>query len=119
MRPLQQWLVAHPLVSWLWGHPLWTLAVVIAALLLFAGLWSAIARLTEGFWLGLVRLPFWLTGRLWGAVVGLLTQRRAHSAAVAEDRLREIMGRLEVLQTEQEALLAEMRTLLNSHPPSP
>ena len=112
--PAQSWLAQHPLVGWLVGHPLWTLGLAAVGLLLFAGLWSAIARLTEGFWLALVGLPFRLSSWLFGSVSGLLVRRWAKPAALGEggDRLDEILGRLATLQTEQETLLAEMREIL-------
>ncbi|MFQ4137184.1 hypothetical protein PGN35_012785 [Nodosilinea sp. PGN35] len=114
LRPVQSWLAEHPLLGWLVGHPLWALGLGLVGLLLFAGLWSAIARLTEGFWLSLVKLPFQLSGWIFGAVSGLLVRRWAkpHQLATGDDRLSEIVGRLETLQTEQEHLLAEMRELL-------
>ena len=113
LRPVQSWLAEHPLMGWLAGHPLWVLGLVVVGLLLFAGLWSAIARLTEGFWLSLVKLPFRLSGWIFGAVSGLLVRQWAKPAKLeAGDRLSEIMGRLETLQTEQESLLEEMKGLL-------
>ncbi|WOD38781.1 hypothetical protein [Nodosilinea sp. E11] len=114
LGPVQNWLAAHPLLSWLVGHPLVAGAVAGVALLLFAGLWSAIARLTEGFWLSLVKLPFQLSGWIFGALSGLLVRRWVKPSATAEsrDRLSEIVARLEMLQTEQETLMAELRTLL-------
>ncbi|WP_156119978.1 hypothetical protein [Leptolyngbya sp. KIOST-1] len=114
LRPLQSWLAEHPVVGWLVGHPLWTLGLVVVGLLLFAGLWSAIARLTEGFWLTLVKLPFQLSAWIFAALSGLLVRRWAKPARVEPDgdRLTEIVGRLESLQTEQESLLEELRGLL-------
>lgn len=114
LRPVQSWLMEHPLMGWLVGHPLVALVLVVVGLLLFAGLWSAIARLTEGFWLSLVKLPFRLSGWIFGAVSGLLVRQWAKPAKLeaGENRLSEIMGRLETLQTEQESLLEEMKGLL-------
>lgn len=114
LRPVQGWLVEHPLMGWLVGHPLVALVLVVVGLLLFAGLWSAIARLTEGFWLSLVKLPFRLGGWVVGAVSGLLVRQWAKppKLAAGDERLSEIMGRLETLQTEQEQLLEELRELL-------
>ncbi|MGG6242252.1 hypothetical protein ACQ4N7_26860 [Nodosilinea sp. AN01ver1] len=116
LRPVQNWLVEHPVMGWLVGHPLWTLGLSVIGLLLFAGLWSAIARLTEGFWLALVRLPFQLSGWIFGAVSGLLVRQWAKPPTPGDggDRLKEIVARLETLQTEQEALLGEMRELLGT-----
>jgi hypothetical protein len=114
LKPLQAWLLEHPVVAWLVLHPFWSLALVGLAILLFAGLWSAVARLTEGFWLTLVRLPFQLVTWLFTATTGLLVKRwaKATPQEPTSDRLAEIMARLESLQTEQEDLLEEMRQLL-------
>lgn len=114
LRPVQNWLAEHPIAAALVGHPLWALALAVVGLLLFAGLWSAVARLTEGFWLTLVKLPFRLSGWLFGAVSGLLVRRWAKPAQLEPqgDRLSEIVGRLEGLQSEQESLLEELRELL-------
>ncbi len=124
LNPVQSWLGEHPLAGWLLGHPLWMLALVALGLLLFAGLWSAIARLTEGFWLALVQLPWRLSHWIFAAVSGRLVRwwakpfgaklsgTKPSGAGLGGDRLGEIMGRLETLQTEQEGLLEEMRELL-------
>lgn len=114
VRPLQAWLMEHPVAAWLVLHPLWGLGLLGLAILLFAGLWSAIARLTEGFWLTLVRLPFQLLTWLFATTTGLLVRRWAKTTPTEAnpDRLGEIMARLEALQTEQEDLLQEMRQLL-------
>ncbi len=114
LGPVQGWLAEHPVMGWLVGHPLWAIALAVVLLLLFAGLWSAIARLTEGFWLSLVRLPFRLSGWIFTAVSGLLVRRWEKPAGPGDegDRLGEIMVRLQALQSEQETLLNEMRTLI-------
>lgn len=127
LKPVQTWLGEHPLMAWLVAHPLWALALVVAGVLLLAGLWSAIARLTEGFWLTLVRLPFRLVAWVFAATSGVLVKRwakspgplpnTANTANTANaDRLDEIVGRLDALQTEQETLLAEMKRLLAKEP---
>jgi hypothetical protein len=120
-QPLQRWLADHPLAGWLVVHPLWLLALVVVAILLFAGLWSALARLTEGFWLTLVRLPFQISVWLFTSLASGLTQQWARAAKPdpAPDRLSEIMVRLESLQTEQETLLKEMRQILGTHQKTP
>jgi hypothetical protein len=114
LQPLQSWLGEHPVVAWLVLHPLWSLALLGLAILLFAGLWSAVARLTEGFWLALVQLPFRLVTWLFAGTTGLLLKRwvRSPGGDASPDRLTEIVTRLEALQTEQEDLLQEMRQIL-------
>ncbi|NJL45804.1 MAG: hypothetical protein HC922_08940 [Leptolyngbyaceae cyanobacterium SM2_3_12] len=118
LKPVQTWLGEHPLVAWLVMHPLWALALVVAGVLLLAGLWSAIARLTEGFWLTLVRLPFRLGAWIFAATSGVLVKRWVKSprAPSNADRLGEILDRLDALQIEQEMLLAEMKQLLAKGP---
>jgi hypothetical protein len=120
LQPLQQWLSTHPLLAWLVAHPLWSLALVVVVILLFAGLWSAIARLTESFWLTLVRLPFQSVAWLFTTLAGGLIQRwmKSSTPASSPDRLSEIMMRLEALQTEQDTLLKEMRQILGDTPQS-
>ena len=114
LKPLQTWLSDHPMAAWFVLHPLWAGVLVVLILLLLAGLWSAIARLTEGFWMTLVRLPFQLVTWLFVTTVGLVLKRwpKGEATAVSPDRLGEIMARLEALQIEQENLLQEMRQLL-------
>lgn len=114
LSPLKTWLTEHPVVAWLVSHPLWGLAMLGLAILLFAGLWSAIARLTEGFWLTLVRLPFRLVIWLFTTTTAVLLRRwrKIPAAQASANRMGEIMARLEALQTEQEDLLQEMRQLL-------
>jgi hypothetical protein len=114
ISPWQNWLSEHPIVAWLVMHPLWALALVGLGLLLFAGLWSAIARLTEGFWLMLVRLPFQLGGWFFLTSSSLLVNQWTKTSQPVDppNRLSEIITQLERLQAEQEGLLAEMRELL-------
>lgn len=111
-RPLADWLMAHPFLAWLVAHPLWALVLVGLGLLLLAGLWSAIARLTERFWLTLVRLPFQLMAWIFSGITGRLLRRSAPTAETAPDRLNAIVLRLENLQQEQALLLQEMHRLL-------
>ncbi|NJL47309.1 MAG: hypothetical protein HC929_07205 [Leptolyngbyaceae cyanobacterium SM2_5_2] len=114
ISPWQSWLAEHPVLAWLILHPLWSLGLVGLSLLLFAGLWSAIARLTEGFWLALVQFPFHFGRWLFLNTSRRLVYQWAKAAQPADPphRLSEIMTRLEHLQTEQAGLLAEMRQLL-------
>lgn len=123
MGPLRVWLATHPVVAWLVDHPLVTLGLGGIAVLLLAGLWSAIARLTEGFWLTLVRLPFQLVAWGFGGMVALLLRRRGRRQSLSpdadrHDRLSQILQRLETLQTEQATLHQELQLLLGQHPRS-
>ncbi|HEY9762947.1 MAG TPA: hypothetical protein V6D07_10500 [Trichocoleus sp.] len=122
-RPFSDFFEAYPAIGWLVAHPLWGLLLVGLGLLLLAGLWNAIARLTENFWLALVRLPFRMTVALFSAITSLWfrwvqpnrgkpTKTQAIESNANSDRLTEIVTRLEALQGEQAALMQEMRTLL-------
>ena len=117
LQPLQRWLSSHALLSWLVAHPLWLLVLVVVTILFLAGLWNAIARLTEGFWLTLVRLPFRISAWIFTTLAGGLVRRwvKVTKPEAGPDRLTEIMGRLEALQTEQDTLLQEMRQILGDH----
>lgn len=125
-RPLQAFLAAHPLLGWLLNHPLWGVGVLLLVLLLGLGLLSAIARLTENFWLTLGQMPLRLLVWLLGAAIGLLRRpwrAKTGSAASAQslpkspDRAAEIALRLAALQTEQAALVRELQSLLQEPPP--
>ena len=70
--PLEVWLGEHPLIHWFLVHPFILLGLGLIALLLLAGLMSAIAYLTQSLWLRLLQLPVQLIQVLGNAIaIGL------------------------------------------------
>jgi hypothetical protein len=121
--PILNWLAAHPLWQWLFSHPFWLLGIVLLAILLLAGLLGAIGRLTENLWMALLRFPFWLTQwlfkqsyRLFLRLLGRKDRADRADRALApvnqQERLADILNRLDAIQQEQDALLQEVRTIL-------
>jgi hypothetical protein len=117
---VQQWLANHPVMAWLAMHPWISVALLGLAIILLWGLLGAIARLAQSVWLGLLRLPFWMTGWL---LLHLGRHLRAQGLiALAQrpadphQRLMDLTQRLDVLRQEQDAVLAEVRSLLDQLP---
>lgn len=115
---LQNWLNAHPLIHWVVDHPLWTVGFVVLAIFLFWGLLRAIARFIEQLWLVILRSPLLLFRWILG--MGTRTYEQLAGAkdlpvpaqVKSQERLTEILTRLETLRQEQDALLQEVRSLL-------
>jgi len=117
---LQNWLNAHPLIHWVVDHPLWTVGLIVVTIFLFWGLLRAIARFIEQLWLIILRSPLFLFR--WVLSMGTQTYQRLAGApelpttAVSgnQERLTEILNRLETLRQEQDELLKEVKTLLTA-----
>lgn len=125
IAPIQGWFDQHPWLEWLLQHPLWLVGLAVVAIFMLAGLLQAIGRLTENVWLTLLSLPFRLVGWLFVGLVGLgrfvFGKRSASvkqvsevelSAAKPENRLQELLDRLDAIRTEEEALLKEVKEIL-------
>lgn len=90
--PLEVWLGEHPLIHWLLTHPFILLGLSLIALLLLAGLMSAIAYLTQNLWLRVLQLPVQLIQVLGSAIaIGLkrLFQMllRPSSSEISDERV--------------------------------
>jgi hypothetical protein len=131
LAPLQGWLVVHPVWNWLLTHPLWLLGLMVLVLFLFAGLLGAIARLTEAVWLAILQAPLRLVQLLFVGVAKLLKMPfipRVTSTTVnqpvdpvlsptnSQERLRNILDRLDHLRQEQDELIQEVRSILATQP---
>ncbi|GAB4344599.1 MAG: hypothetical protein Fur0042_08600 [Cyanophyceae cyanobacterium] len=117
------WIDGHPLGAWALGHPLWSVGLLLVILSLLSGLIGFV-----GSWLGrsLVALPI---------ILGRSLAQRLHRPDLAaidqtferlygdrftpapRDRLGKAIARLEALNREQAALLAEIQTLSGQRPP--
>ncbi|MBD1849443.1 hypothetical protein [Leptolyngbya sp. FACHB-711] len=125
IAPIQEWLDQYPWLEWLLQHPLWLVGLFVLVVFLFAGLLQAIGRLTENIWLTLLGLPFRLIG--W-VVVGLVWlvrfvfgKRPSEVKPISEvelaevkpeNRLQELLARLDAIRSEEEALLREVKEIL-------
>ncbi|MBF2000430.1 MAG: hypothetical protein IGS38_06885 [Synechococcales cyanobacterium M58_A2018_015] len=140
--PIWDWLNQYPVLYWLMLHPIWLLVTLVTLLFLLSGLLGAIARLTERLWLAILRSPITLMQWIWRGSLFLLSRLFAakstavHSVSVkssstlgtasltpstsltsqvtSQDRLTEVLNRLEVLRQEQDELLREVKLLLGT-----
>jgi hypothetical protein len=109
----QNWLAAHPLLAWFLLHPFWTLGLLLLSLLLCSGLLRVIARFTEQAWLAVFQSPFRLGHFLLAKVSHQRGGRhRKLKPDRQQERLQDILRRLDEIKSEQEALLAEMRGII-------
>ncbi|MBD3883036.1 hypothetical protein IFO70_14825 [Phormidium tenue FACHB-886] len=117
-QPIQDWLLAHPYGNWLLMHPLWAIGLVLIVLLLLSGLFGAIAQLTQRLWIALLQFPVLLTRWIFvgtfqlGRAIFQLKPAPAPTADTQQQRLAEILDRLEVLKQEQDELLQEVKQIL-------
>jgi len=116
---VQMWIAEHPIVAWVVAHPLWAIAVTLLVLLSGWGLLGAIARFIQQAWLFILQAPLKLIYWLFGRTFKLFNQVNAFQFTQldqpdAQKRLPEILDRLEILRKEQEILIQEMRSLLES-----
>lgn len=115
--PIQTWLGHHPIAQWLFAHPLWLVVLAGLAILLLVGLFGAIGRMTEKLWLVVLlapfRLIFWGLNQLAKLVRFVFGLKPAPAAAAKpQERLSEILDRLELLRQEQDELLREVKAIL-------
>ncbi|MDG2616095.1 hypothetical protein P7L53_07535 [Thermoleptolyngbya sichuanensis XZ-Cy5] len=117
---LQTWLAAHPIAQWLVVHPLWALGLIVGAIALLVGLFSAIGRLIENLWLRLFQAPLWLFASIFGG--GFQLAKRLSQSSTPHphktdsdnptQQLDQILARLAELRREEEQLLVELKTLV-------
>ncbi|MBD1910190.1 MULTISPECIES: hypothetical protein [unclassified Leptolyngbya] len=116
---LDQWLAEHGWILFLVNHPLVLLGLLLLGLFLISGVWRALSRLSENLWIFIVGLPFQVLGWFGLRGISLLKQRtqpRVSGAPSQENRLTELLNRLDALREEQETVLKEVRSLLEQSP---
>jgi hypothetical protein len=126
-----QWLGQHPYLAWSIAHPFPSLGLSLLAIFLLWGLIKAIGRGVEQIWLFLLKTPFKLLQPIfrliWGSIRRIfgqnnfsdteLTTKLAHSTTTAAtERVAQIVDRLQALSQEQDLLLTELTTLIQSSP---
>lgn len=112
--PLDQWLNDHGWIRFLVNHPLVLLALVLLILFLISGVWRALSRASENFWILLLKMPFQILA--WFGIRSLSWLRRS-KPPTTQERLAQLTQRLETLRQEQDTLIEEMKTLLQQVSP--
>jgi len=123
-RAMQQWMMEHPLWGWLIQHPLISVGLLLVLLVLLQGLLSALAQLIQRAGWALLRSPWqlsqWLLGFSAKSFQAALAPSAKREAESKQQRLTEIVNRLEALKQEQDALLQEVKAIVasDSHQPN-
>lgn len=117
VQPVQsavdQWLEAHWLVNVLVHHPLLLFGLCLLLIFLVSGALRAISRTSESLWILVLKWPFRVLGWLgFRSLAWWRKSRRDESGG----RLQELLTRLEVLREEQDAIIAEVKTLVQKQP---
>ena len=115
MGIVTDWLADHPRIAWIIANPLPAVILCIVILILFWGFIRMIFRLSERLWIFIFQAPIKLF-KLIFRYISLsfkqfsipLYQRQQER----DQRLSDILARLELLREEQETLLLELRDLI-------
>jgi hypothetical protein len=123
-----QWLTAHSYLAWIISHPLPSLGLFLLAIFSFWGLLKAIGRGIEQLWLFLLTTPFKLLQPIFKLIWRSIQRGFGHTNSSSEqlepklmphppsERIERIIDRLQILSQEQENLLGELSTLVDSTP---
>ena len=121
-----QWLTAHAYLSWIISNPLPSLGLLLLAIFSLWGLFKAIGRGIEQIWLFLLTTPFKLIQPILRLTWRSIQRGLGHTNFSGEqlesklilpshsERIDRIIDRLQLLSQEQENLLGELSTLMNS-----
>ena len=121
-----QWLTAHVYLAWIISHPLPSLGLLLLAIFSLWGLFKAIGRGIEQIWLFLLTTPFKLLQPILRLMWRSIQRGFGHTSFSGEqleskpilpahsERIDRIIDRLQLLSQEQENLLGELSTLMNS-----
>lgn len=114
---VNQLLAQHPYLVWSIAHPFWSLILILMAILLLGRLIKAIGWGLEQLMVVILKTPLKLLQPLlaqsWRAI-GKIFGHNHHSTQSGTDRAAWIVDRLQTLSQEQELLLVELSTLLDS-----
>ena len=121
-----QWLTAHAYLAWIISHPLPSLGLLLLAIFSLWGLFKAVGRGIEQIWLFLLTTPFKLLQPILRLMWRSIQRGFGHTSFSGEqleskpilpshsERIDRIIDRLQLLSQEQENLLGELSTLMNS-----
>lgn len=123
LNTIETWMHNHPIWAWFIHHPLWTIGLILLTLLLLWGFIGAIAQSTQKLWVFILQSPLKLVQILLGSILKSLNlpktpflskqkldKQETHQNG--QQRLVEIMNRLEAMRQEQETLMQEAQSIL-------
>ena len=126
---ITSWLNEHPLFFWLVTHPIWTSILFIFSLFLIVGLFEALGTLIKSIWIFIFKIPHKLIKKttiltiknLQNISYQILSKNssqnkleltKIHSQSERQQRIIQILDRLEELKQEQDRLLKEIAEML-------
>jgi methyl-accepting chemotaxis protein len=123
---INNWFKEHPIVFWIVNHPIADLVILLVLIFLFWGLLRAIASLTEKAWISVLIAPFKLIqsflglgSKSLGNVMGSeLVTVASNQTLTQSDRFEDvanIINQLNALKQQQDKLLQELATILESY----
>lgn len=111
---MNDWLSEHPIMGWLFHHPVMTLVLILVSLLLLFGLFQAIFRVIEQFWVTLFKSPLLLGKTLLG-FRAVNSVEPVHSSGIVStsgsEQVSQLLARLDQIQQEQKKILQELAAL--------
>lgn len=122
---LNAWIYDHPRLVWLVNHPLQTAGILLLILFLFSGLLKAVSSLTEKLWLFFLQAPFKLIqfifalgsqspGKVKASGLVATNSNEIYTSSDRQERMTNILSRLDKIKQEQDLLLQELATLIKS-----
>ncbi len=122
---INNWFKDHPIVFWIMSHPIQDLVILLLVIFLFWGLLKAIANLVEKTWISVLIAPFKLLQSFLGLgskslgnvmVSGLVTvpSNQTLNQGDRKEDMANIINQLNALKQQQDKLLQELATILES-----
>ncbi len=129
---VKNWIDSHPAIFWLVSHPLIGLAMLLLFILIIFGLFQALGSFFSEGWLSILQIPGKLiqkvfsvgsksTSNLGGVAVNSLVSRTPGSnnnsalhSLESQERIANILTRLEAIRQEQNQLLQEASAILDN-----
>jgi type IV secretory pathway TrbD component len=111
---IQTWMQNHPLWAWFISHPLISFGLILVMFFLLRGLLGAIVHFIEKLWIVTLSAPLKFGNWLLSASLGKLKQQAvpASNEHSTHQQLTDLVTRLEAMQTEQDELLKQVKTIL-------
>lgn len=129
---IKNWLNQHPVLFWLVTHPIWTLIIFLFVIFLIFGLFEAVTTLIKSLWLFIFKMPEKLVRKTANLTIitfqnignqifwpqnshqNKLKLTKIGNKSDRQQRIAEILDRLEQLKQEQNRLLTEIAEMLET-----
>ena len=128
---IKNWLNQHPVFFWLVTHPIWTLIIFLFVIFLIFGLFEAVTTLIKSIWLFTFKIPQKLVIKTVNLTIitfqnigyqiwpqnshqNKLKLTKIGNKSDRQQRIAEILDRLEQLKQEQNRLLTEIAEMLET-----